>query len=97
MLQNIKFFIIKFQNRSDITLKTQEDKIIAGWQDVVGIVNENARGKSKVAYLKEDGELVVGVVNNMWIQELSFQKEGIKKELQKKTNVVKSIRFVVAQ
>lgn len=96
MFHSIKFFITKFQGRSDVSLKLQEQKIKASWQDVVSSIEENARGKSKVVYLKEDGELVVGVVNNMWMQEFSFRKEDIKKELQKQTNSVKSIRFVAA-
>lgn len=96
MFQRIKPFIARFQSRPDVSLKLQEQRIKASWQNVMGSLDENARGKSKVVYLKEDGELVVGVVNNMWMQEFSFRKEDIKKELQKQTNSVKTIRFVAA-
>lgn len=96
MLTSIKSFILRFQNSPGVSIKLEEQRIKASWQDILGEVDKNARGKSEALYLKENGELVVGVVNNMWMQELSFRKEDIKKQLQKESNIVKSIRFTSA-
>lgn len=94
---SIKQQLFKFFDRPNISLKLEEQKIKTSWQDIIESVNKSARDKSQALYINETGELVVSVINNMWLQELSFYKEEIKKQLREKNSVVKSIRLVVGE
>jgi len=95
MFFSIKYQILKFSQRKEVSSKTEEQKIKSDWQNIIGKINKSALDKSQALYLKKDGELVVGVASNIWLQEMSFYKEEIKKELNKKGDIVKSIRFTI--
>ena len=94
MFFGIKPEILRFLKRKEVLVGMEEQNIKTDWQNIVSKVNKKARDKSFPTHMTKDRELVVKVVNNMWMQELSFFKEDIKKEINKKSTIVKSIRFV---
>lgn len=95
MFVNIKPYIAKFLNRPNIIQKLQEQQVKNEWQDIIETFNKSARDKSEALYIKENGELVVKVVNHLWLQEMMFYKKEIEEELTKKYKTVKSLRLVI--
>jgi len=102
MLLNIKSQLARFLKRPELAIKLEEQKIITSWQDTITSINKSAQDKSQALYIKKDGELVVRVVDHLWLQEMTFYKEDIKQALNlklsaeqnKKEETIKSIRFV---
>lgn len=94
MFFGIKPEILRFLKRKEVLFGMEEQNIKTDWQNIVSKVNKKARNKSFPTHMTKDGELVVKVVNSIWMQELSFLKEDIKKEINKKSTIVKSIRLV---
>ena len=94
MFFGIKPEILRFLKRKEVLFGMEEQNIKTDWQNIVSKVNKKARNKSFPNHMTKDGELVVKVANSIWMQELSFLKEDIKKEINKKSTIVKSIRLV---
>ena len=95
MFVSINFFLNKFSKRPGISLKFQEQSVISSWESIVGGVHKSARGKSRALYVKPNGELVVRVVNHLWLQELTFFKKELEKRTSDKNKDITSIRFTI--
>ncbi|MFY9457945.1 MAG: DciA family protein [Candidatus Spechtbacterales bacterium] len=94
MLISIRSYIAKFSKRPDINQNLEEQILKSQWQDIVSSVNKSARDKSQALYINKSGDLVVKVRNHLWLQELTFYKEEIRKKLTK-TSSVKSIKLII--
>lgn len=95
MFWGIKSELLKFLKRKEVVFGLEEQKVKENWESIMRSVNKNACEKSIPLYIKKDKELVVRVINNMWIQELSFLKEDIKKEINRKSPIVEKIKFII--
>lgn len=102
MFRSIKAEVIKFSKKDAISHKICEQNIKDNWGDIAKkVFSKDVERKSAVIHLKNNGELTVGVLNNMWLYEFSFFKEDLKKEINSKlkhksnTNFIKNIRFVL--
>lgn len=93
MFIKIKPFILKFSKKPEITRGLEEEKIKEEWQDIIGVINKSARDKSQALYIDSKGELVIKVKNHLWLQEMSFYKEDIKKAV-RKNKTIKSIKLI---
>ena len=94
MFVSIKFSLNRFVKRPNISLKLQEQSLIANWESIVGSVHKSARGKSRALYVTRAGVLVVQVANHLWLQELSFFKRELEKRTSDKNKDITSIRFI---
>ncbi len=94
MFIRIRSYIAKFSKRPEISPNLESEIIKKEWQNTVGAVNKSARDKSQALYVNQRGELVVRVKDHLWLQELAFYKEEIRKKLAK-TSSIKSIRLII--
>lgn len=94
MFFGIKKELANFLKRRGVALGLEEQNVKANWQSIIKGVNRSAVGKSNPLYITKDKVLVVRVENNMWMQELSFLKENIKKEINRKSPIVEDIKFI---
>ena len=93
MFTRIKPVIFKFSKKPEITRGLDEERIKEEWQDIIGLINKSARDKSQALYINDKGELVIKVKNHLWLQEMSFYKEDIKKAVLK-NKTIKSIKLI---
>jgi hypothetical protein len=94
MFIRIRSYVAKFVKRPEVKENLSREAIKKEWQNIVGAVNKSARDKSQALYVNQAGELVVRVKDHLWLQELTFYKEEIRKELAK-TSSIKSIRMII--
>lgn len=94
MFIRIRSYIAKFVKRPEISPSLKSEEIKKEWQNIVSAINKSARDKSQALYINQAGELVVRVKDHLWLQELTFYKEEIRKELAK-TSSIKSIRMII--
>ena len=94
MFIRIRSYIARFVKRPEISPNLRSEEIKKEWQNIVSAINKNARDKSQALYVNQAGELVVRVKDHLWLQELTFYKEEIRKELAK-TSSIKSIRMII--
>ena len=94
MFVGIKSYILKFSKRPDISQSLEEQNIKKNWQEIVGSINKSARGKSEALYVNQRGELLVRAKDHLWLQELTFYKEDIKRAVSQNPSI-KSVRLVV--
>lgn len=94
MFISIRPLINRFVQRAPITVKFQEQRIQNDWQTIIGRIHKSARDKSQALYLKDDGELVVKVVNHLWLQELSFYREQLLREIKKEYRTITKLRLI---
>lgn len=94
MFRSIKSNIRQFALRPGVRLKLQEQRVKSVWQEVVRSVNKEAVGKSEVSSLCNGKEIVVKTVNHIWLQEMFFYQEELKKKLKRYAKGINSIRFM---
>lgn len=71
---------------------SREQRVFAVWEEALGELAKKAR---PVAV--HDGQLVVAVKDNVWMTELSFQKDKLKKKLNQAlgAGVIRELRFKI--
>ena len=109
MFIGVKYQILKFSQRKDVSLKLREQYIKINWQSIIEKIHKSARNKSQALYIQSNNkhnELIIGVSSTLWMQELSFYKEDIKKEINNifipaqdkgRDTIIHSVRLVIDQ
>lgn len=94
MFVKIKSIISRFVTRPEVATKFQEQKVKNEWQKIVASMNPKAMDKSEVIEISSRQELIVRVVNHLWLQEMAFYKEELKQRINQKNFKIHSIRFI---
>jgi len=95
VFRRIKYQIQRFSQRPKLSEGLETEKIKSDWQKIVKKVNKNAIDKSQALYVNNDKELIVRVVDHLWLQEMYLYRAFIEKEVLDKNKIIKSVRFIV--
>ena len=94
MFFGIKSTLSRFSKRPEITAKLNEQRMKKEWQEIVRTVHAQAVGKSEVVGVRNN-TLIVRAANNLWLQEMFFYREVMKKNLSKDNGDIQEIKFVL--
>ena len=95
MFRSIKSQIFKFSKKPEVSEGLEVEGIKTGWQNIIKSINKEAVGKTEALYVNKNKELVVRVVDHLWLQEMSYQRDYIVKELSRRNKSINSIRFII--
>lgn len=72
----------------------EAENVKKNWEDLIKKINRNAAGKTQALFVSKNKELVVRVQDHLWLQEMSFYRDHILKQLTQKNKTIESIRFI---